>query len=156
MSLNSMKVRNALTLKPNTAPTSPENGDIYYDSGTNTFQFYQNGAFITYGASGTVTALGSAGTSTKSSNYTITGPDNGRIFFADTTSAAFSFTLPAASAGFIFTIKDSTGKFGTNTCTLARAASESIEGVAASFAMTAIWGSWTFVSDGTNWFIVAH
>lgn len=156
MSLNSMKVRNALTLKPNTAPTSPENGDIYYDSGTNTFQFYQNGAFITYGASGTVTALGSAGISNKSGNYTITSPDNGRVFLADTTSAAFSFTLPTAVSGFIFTIKDKSGTFATNNCTLARAASESIEGFAGSFIMQAAWGSWTFISDGTNWFIVAH
>jgi len=48
MALNYLKIRNGLTLKPTTLPTSPENGDVYYDSGTNTFQFYENGVFVTF------------------------------------------------------------------------------------------------------------
>lgn len=52
MSLNSMKVRNALTLKPTTVPTNPENGDMYYDTSLNQFQFYQNGVWAPIGGSG--------------------------------------------------------------------------------------------------------
>lgn len=155
MAINFLKIRNGVSLTPQSQPTGA-NGDIYYDSGANVFEFFQNGAWVTYGASGTVTALGSAGVSTKSGAYAIVTADNGRIFLADTTSAAFSFTLPVAVAGFIFTIKDAKGQFGTNNCTLAQNTSESIEGLASSFAMAATWGSWTFVSDGTNWFVAAH
>lgn len=100
--------------------------------------------------------MASGGASTKSGNYTIVSGDNGKVFLADSTSAAFNFTLPTASSGFVFTIKDSTGQFGTNNVSLVRAASESIEGVAATFVMSATWGSWTFFCNGTNWFIIAH
>lgn len=100
--------------------------------------------------------MAAGGASTKSANYTIITGDAGKVFLAQSTGGAFNFTLPAASSGFVFTIKDSQGTFGTNNVTLVRAASESIEGVAASFVMSAAWGSWTFFCDGTNWFIIAH
>ena len=41
-----MKVRNALTLKPNTVPTNPESGDIYYDQTLKAFYYYQNGQWV--------------------------------------------------------------------------------------------------------------
>ena len=83
MSLNSLKVRNALTLKPNAVPTSPENGDVYYDSTANLFYFYQNGAWTglsgtggglsgeTAISSGVATVTVSLGTTLGSSNYYI-------------------------------------------------------------------------------------
>lgn len=113
-------------------------------------------AYSAGGGGGSGTGMGSAGVSTKATTYVIQSSDNGKIFLADTTGGAFSFTLPSASSGFIFTIKDSKGNFNAANCTLARAASESIEGLASNFVMSAAWGSWTFASDGTNWFIVAH
>lgn len=48
MAINFMKISKGINFKGNSAPSSPENGDMYYDSGSNTFQFYQNGAWITY------------------------------------------------------------------------------------------------------------
>jgi hypothetical protein len=69
-------------------------------------------------------------------------------------SAARTITLPAAAANASFTVKDSTGQSFTNNITIARAAAESIEGVAASKILQSNWGSWTFVCNGTNWFIL--
>lgn len=47
MALNTIKHSGALILKPvASAPDNPENGLIYYNSGTNKFKFFQNGAFI--------------------------------------------------------------------------------------------------------------
>jgi hypothetical protein len=42
-----LKVRTGVTLKPNAAPSSPENGDFYYDTGLGQFRFYQNGSWLT-------------------------------------------------------------------------------------------------------------
>jgi len=40
-----LKVRSGVGIKPNTAPSDPDNGDFYYDSGTDTFKFRQQGAW---------------------------------------------------------------------------------------------------------------
>lgn len=40
-----LKVRSGVGIKPNTAPSDPDDGDFYYDSGTSQFQFRQNGAW---------------------------------------------------------------------------------------------------------------
>lgn len=71
-----------------------------------------------------------------------------------TTSSARTITLPAAANNAYFKVKDVTGTAGTNNITIARAASEQIEGVAASKILQTNWGAWTFVSNGTNWFMV--
>jgi hypothetical protein len=54
MAQDFLKIRTGVTLKPNAAPASPESGDFYYDSGTNQFNFYQNGVWSTL--SGTTAA----------------------------------------------------------------------------------------------------
>ena len=68
--------------------------------------------------------------------------------------AARAITLPAAASGARFFIKDSTGSCETNNFTLTRVASEKIDGLAANRVLQANWGSWTLVSDGTDWFIL--
>ncbi len=40
-----LKVRSGVGIKPNTAPSDPDNGDFYYDSGTDQFQFRQGGVW---------------------------------------------------------------------------------------------------------------
>ncbi len=71
------------------------------------------------------------------------------------TAAARSLTLPnpATTTGAI-TIKDSTGQCGTNNITIVRFGSEQIEGTAASLVLAADWGAWTFITNGTNWFLL--
>lgn len=78
---------------------------------------------------------------------------NSTIILVDT-SAARSIQLPAPSANFTVTIKDAVGSANTNNITVLRNGSEQIEGVAASRVLSANWGSWTFVSNGTNWFMI--
>jgi hypothetical protein len=46
MALNFMKIRNGANLNPQAAPSGPSNGDLYFDSTANTYEFYQNGFWI--------------------------------------------------------------------------------------------------------------
>lgn len=76
------------------------------------------------------------------------------LYFVDT-SAARTLTLPnPANFTAPIWIKDATGSAMTNNITVARFGGESIEGLAASYALQANWGSWVFVSNGTNWFLI--
>ncbi len=69
------------------------------------------------------------------------------------TSVARSLTLPTPASGIRIVVKDSDGTANTNNITIVRAGSESIDGVAASFTIDINFASFTFVSDGTDWFI---
>lgn len=92
-----------------------------------------------------------AATVTKTANYTITKADN--FIFCDTSGGAFTLTLPTPAAGLLFRIFDTTGNFNTNNLTLARAAAEKIEGLAASKVLQTAWGAFTIISNGTDWFV---
>ena len=78
---------------------------------------------------------------------------SGTMYFVNT-SAARTLTLPAASAGARIMIKDVSGLANTNAITVARAGSESIEGVAGNKLLQTNWGAFTLVSDGTNWYMI--
>lgn len=85
---------------------------------------------------------------------TLTAADSGKVYLVST-AAARTINLPAPAAGLIFYFKDSTGQAQTNNITLVRnGGTGSIEGVAASKILQTNWGSWTLVSDGTNWFML--
>lgn len=98
-------------------------------------------------------AAGTPGTQSITGNYTIVAGDAGSVLFVST-AAARNITFPTPTAGFKITIKDSTGQAQTNNITMVRAGSEQIEGVAASKILQTNWGAWTFISNGTNWFMV--
>jgi len=83
----------------------------------------------------------------------LTSADSNKIFLIST-AASRTVNLPAPASGLIFRLKDSTGQANTNNITLVRNASEQIEGIAASKILQTNWGSWTLVSDGTNWFLI--
>lgn len=74
-------------------------------------------------------------------------------YFADTSGGTFTLTLPAPSAGAFVFVKDKTGSFQTNNLTVAQHAAEKIEGLAASKLLQTAWGSFGFVSDGTDWYM---
>ena len=88
------------------------------------------------------------------SPYTITSSDIGKTFLVQSANGAMTFTLPAASINFHFTIKDRDGFMSTSNCTIARAGSESIEGLASSYVCASDFGIWNPKCNGTNWFLI--
>ena len=76
---------------------------------------------------------------------------SGRTYLVDT-STAKTLNLPAPATGVYLLVRDATGQAGTNNITIHRNGSESIDGVAADKTLAANYGSWWFVSDGTNWY----
>lgn len=84
----------------------------------------------------------------------LTSADSNKVFLIST-AAARTINLPTPATGLNFTFKDSTGQANTNNITVVRAATEQIEGVAASKVLQTNWGSWKIISDGTNWFLIS-
>lgn len=84
-----------------------------------------------------------------SGNVTLT---NNAIHLVNTSSAR-TLTLPAPNVNTCIMIKDITGSANTNAITVARFASEKIETVAASYVLSTNLGCWTFISNGTDWFL---
>lgn len=77
----------------------------------------------------------------------------GTTYVADTTSAAFTLTLPSPVSGCYVGVVDAKGTFDTNNLTLARAGSEKIFYLASNFVIQAYGFSHVFFSDGTDWFM---
>lgn len=89
-------------------------------------------------------------------NLVLSDTDDYYTILVDT-SAARSITLPDPTlAKRVITIKDKTGTSPTNPITVVRFGSENIEGVAADYLLRGKKGSWTFMSDGTDWWVVDH
>jgi hypothetical protein len=90
-----------------------------------------------------------------SSNVSLTDGLATLVVYVDTT-AARSITLPnpANNANRRIIIKDISGLCETNNITMVRFGSEQIEGLAASRVLSANYGSWSFISNGTNWWII--
>lgn len=92
-----------------------------------------------------------------SSPYTILSTDSGKIFLVNSVNGSSQFNLPLTPfKDFYFRVKDVGGSFSQNACTIARAGSESIEGVAANMILEADGGEWEFRFDGTNWWITGR
>ncbi len=95
----------------------------------------------------------SSAVATKTAAYTIVATDN--IILCDATSAAFTITLPSASAAGIsgcqFTIKRTNS--GSNNVTLAASGSQTIDG-AANYVLDTQYKTARVVSNGSNWFLV--
>jgi hypothetical protein len=84
---------------------------------------------------------------------TLSSSDSGKIVLVDT-SQARSITLPQPSLGLSLVFKDAKGLTEINPITLVRYTTEKIEGEASDYNLESNWGSWTLVSDGTDWFIL--
>ena len=90
-----------------------------------------------------------AGNVAISSDVTLT---DRRLHFVDT-SAARSLALPAASATLYLVVKDSGGSASTNNITVTTPGAETVDG-ASTYVIDENYGSRTFVSDGTNYFVI--
>jgi hypothetical protein len=77
---------------------------------------------------------------------------HGKIYHVSTASSR-TVTLPVAKSGWWCELKDSTGNAGSNNISIARAGSESINGVAANLSIKFDFGRWLITSDGTNFFV---
>lgn len=73
----------------------------------------------------------------------------------DTTGGAVTVNLPSPTKNRRVRIKDVGGQFGTNNVTVARNASEQIEGLSASLLLSANFGNYELQADGTNWWKVS-
>lgn len=81
-------------------PTTPANGDIIYNTGTNLFQFYQNAAWVQINAAGTTGTLDQA--------YDSGGAGVGRSITADTGAVAITVPVAANNRGLEITQNDTT------------------------------------------------
>jgi len=137
--------------------TAGATGDLYYrDSSGN---FARLGVGVngkTLRVSGGVPAWSDTdpatyATSTKTSNYTITGTD--AVIFANASSGNVTITLPAASSltGYRFYVKRIDGS--ANICSIARSSTDTIDGQT-SVSLDVQYTSLTVVSDGSNWYII--
>jgi len=69
-------------------------------------------------------------------------------------SGAVTIKLPVPTNGRTIILRDITGNFGANNCTLSPNSTEKINGLAANKILSASWGSWTITSNGTDWFVM--
>lgn len=71
------------------------------------------------------------------------------------TSSSRNLTLPDPSVqGNVIVIKDTTGAAQSSPISILQFGSEQIEGIAATKLLQTDWGSWTFYSNTTNWFMI--
>ncbi len=85
---------------------------------------------------------------TKTSNYTAS---NGDCILADASSGAITITLPSPSNNAIVNVKKIDSS--TNAVTVEPNGSETIDG-SSSKTIDTQYESYTFISDGTNWYII--
>lgn len=129
-------------------------GDIYYrDSSGNFVRLAagSNGKTLRVASGLPAWSYTTVATSTKTSNYTITGTDV--VIFANATSGNVTITLPTASAnaGYRFDVKRIDGS--ANTCTVVRSGTDIIDGQT-SLSLDLQYTAMTVVSDGIAWYIL--
>jgi hypothetical protein len=135
--------------------TTPTNGQILIGNGTGyTLSAITSGSGITVSnAPGSITISNSAPFYSVVTINSNTNALASTAYLANTSGGSFTLTLPAPVSAEFIIIKDSTGSFQTNPLTVAPHAGEMIEGLSASKLLQTNWGSWSFFSDGTNWFM---
>lgn len=89
---------------------------------------------------------------TFSTTGTIDTTTNDMLVLADTSSAAFTLTLPAPTSGRFLLIKDKKQTFGTNNLTVAPHSTEKIDGTAGNLVLNINNQNIIFESDGVDWY----
>lgn len=79
-----LKIRTGVGVTPSTAPADPTNGDIYYDSGSGLFKFYQSGSWTSIPTS-IVSTVGALDAQTPSANGLVI---SGTSIYAQSASAS--------------------------------------------------------------------
>lgn len=89
-------------------------------------------------------------------NTNLSASNAGNVLQLNSTGGAFNLQLaqPSLVKGQFWDLKDIAGLLTTNNVTLVRFAAESIEGLAANFALEANYGTWTLFCDGTNYYFI--
>jgi hypothetical protein len=138
--------------------SSGANGDLYYrDSSGNFVRLPVGSTGKTLRVSGGIPAWSDVdvnptlATSTKTSNYTITGTDV--VIFANAAGGNVTVTLPAASSftGYRFYVKRIDGS--ANTCSISRSGSDTVDGQI-SVSLDLQYTSLTIISNGSAWYII--
>lgn len=148
-----------LTTDANTVTVATAGGDSINSNGITSFLISSTDSSVSVTAQGsglwiiTNTQLITQ-VVTKTTTYTASTLDN--LILADTTSAAFTVTLPAASANKGKTLKIQKSSSDLNYVTIARAGSDTING-ATSTLLNVQYEEVELVSDGTsNWYITCR
>lgn len=102
----------------------------------------------------TLTGSSTVTTRTVTTSFTVDSVTTDYMIFCRTLSAAITVTLPAPTNGRRLIIKDIEGNALSNNITLAPHSTDKIEGLNVSKVLANSWGSWTLVSNGTDWFLV--
>jgi len=83
---------------------------------------------------------------------------DGKVIFVDTTASAKTIYTPTPTPDFKFTIVDIGGYLSTNKVSLTAFGGvikiQGLKGLAATYELASDYGSWTFMSDGTDWFLI--
>jgi hypothetical protein len=78
---------------------------------------------------------------------------SGKTYAVDTTSAR-TINLPAPAINAYIVVKDITGGAESNNITIVQNGSEDIDGSASNKTLALAYGTWTILSDGTDWFSI--
>jgi hypothetical protein len=131
-----------------TTPVSGYNQPLFFVEDANTLHLMVQRGVSTE----LLTGSGGGSTTVTPGAYPYSATNNTTILVDS--SSARTINLPAPTLSARITIKDAGGLAATNNITVARNASEQIEGVAASYLIQGDWACITLTSNGTNWFIV--
>jgi hypothetical protein len=133
---------------------------VRQDSGANinvstgeTYSYIEIKEFPVYSTLGVYEDDGRVTVTSAASPYTITAAYP--MIFVDTSGGAVTLNMPSPAVRRKIKIKDSTGNFATNACTLVPSGSEKIEGLAANLVLSASWGNYEFQTNGVDWFKVS-
>lgn len=136
----------------NSSSVYSKDGDLYWTNGSGVAVQVTSGASVITSAA----SLETVATNEFSADVTI-APSDAYVVLNMDMSAARQVTLPLASAvaaGRIYVIKDATGQAETNTLTVAKQGSDTIDG-ATSQTITSNYGSIFVVGDGSSkWRII--
>lgn len=136
----------ALAAVSDTAPSTPTNGQMWFDSSDGSFNVYYNDGTSAQWINA-VNNQNDPVFRVKTSNYTASNRDQ---IIADTSGGSFTITLPASPiAGTSVTLYDN-ASWGTNNLTIARNGS-TIEGVADDFVLDVSSIKVEFIYNGSTW-----